>query len=199
MKVEAPQPEWHVWKMMWTPQQISFFIDESETPIWRYDRPVDDEDTDDNESFPYTEPEYFIVNLAVGGNGPSEPVNRSALESNEGVQLLVDYVRVYALPSDMMAQSSIFTNKADEAGGGRVEVLELPTMGEPLAARFSGASVVEDAGAQGMAALLVCGVLVLLSVIAGRRFGRHRKLAAGPLAETLLSVSEQGRSVPLSG
>ena len=39
---------------------------------------------------------YLIANLAVGGNGPSEPLDWSALDP-PGTNLSIDYVRVYAL------------------------------------------------------------------------------------------------------
>ena len=201
--LEAPHPGWHVWKMVWTPQQISFYIDENETPIWSYARPADGDGTDDAD-FPYTKPEYFIVNLAVGGNGPSEPVDMSALDREEGVQLLVDYVRVYALPSDMEVQTSIFTNDAHGTGGDGLEMLELPlapSAASPLVGlqtTSSSGALADGAGNQGMLALLVCGFLMLISVIVGQRFKRRRQVVVvEPLTESLLSVSEQGRGTPL--
>lgn len=98
--LEAPDPDWHVWKLLWTPDSISFYMDDDDDPIFTYERTVDiaSADTAGADQYPYTSPQYFILNLAVGGNGPSEPVDDVALTA--GVDLFVDYVRVYALSDD---------------------------------------------------------------------------------------------------
>ena len=54
------EPEWHIWKLLWTPTEVAFFFDDDETtPFWRYERKPDMPD----EAFPYTEPQYLIANL----------------------------------------------------------------------------------------------------------------------------------------
>lgn len=91
--LEEPEPHWHTWKMLWTPRRVAFYADDNETaPYWQYERPVGATGDD----FPYTKPMYLIANLAVGGNGPSEPLDWSALDP-PGTNLSIDYVRVYAL------------------------------------------------------------------------------------------------------
>ena len=110
------QPDWHVWKLLWTPETIAFFIDDDEEePIFSYERPASSSNgamaAADGDAFPYTLPQYFILNLAVGGNGPSEPVDMDALA--HGVHLSVDYVRVYGLSSP-----SLQTQVDEDASGG---------------------------------------------------------------------------------
>ena len=79
--------------MLWTPRRIAFYADGNESaPYWQYERPVGAT----SDEFPYTKPQYLIANLAVGGNGPSEPLDWSALDP-PGTNLSIDYVRVYAL------------------------------------------------------------------------------------------------------
>ena len=104
------QPAFHTWKLLWTPDAIAFYFDDDEeTPIWVYERPGNSRGTAlDTDTFPYTLPEYFILNLAVGGNGPAEEYDAAALA--RGVHLEVDYVRVYELSS-----ASLPTQVAEDA------------------------------------------------------------------------------------
>jgi len=78
----------HTYGMIWTPQEISFFIDdpqnifitytrayvESRSGIWAFDHPF-----------------FIILNLAVGGDWPGKPNNTTVFPA----QMVVDYVRVY--------------------------------------------------------------------------------------------------------
>ena len=82
--------EWHTWWVHWDESYIAFYFDDESEPIYRYDR----EPKGGKEQYPYTLPMYFIINLAVGGNGPSEPVDEAALRP-PGASFLIDYVRVY--------------------------------------------------------------------------------------------------------
>ena len=93
------QPGWHTWWARWTPDRISFFLDDDDQPLWSYDREADRTDSRAHEQYPYSRPFYFILNLAVGGNGPGEGPKPTDLEP-PGTALLVDYVRVYALDTD---------------------------------------------------------------------------------------------------
>ena len=92
------QPGWHTWWLRWTPDEVSFYFDEDAAPIWSYARAADANlaATSHTDQYPYIAPMYFIMNLAVGGNGPGEPPDENSLEA-PGTTLLIDYVRVYAL------------------------------------------------------------------------------------------------------
>ena len=92
------QPGWHTWWLRWTPDEVSFYFDEDAAPIWSYARAADASltATSQTDQYPYVAPMYFILNLAVGGNGPGEPPDEKSLEA-PGTTLLIDYVRVYAL------------------------------------------------------------------------------------------------------
>ena len=116
------QPAFHTWKLLWTPDAIAFFFDDDEeTPIWMYERPDSSRGTElDADAFPYTLPEYFILNLAVGGNGPAEEYDAAALA--RGVHLEVDYVRVYELSS-----TSLHTQVATEDSSRAAKVAEQST------------------------------------------------------------------------
>ena len=117
--LEEPEPAWHVWRLLWTPRRIAFFIDDGRTPIYSYS-PA--QRTAAN--FPYTRPQYLIANLAVGGNGPSQPVDFSALDP-PGTTLFLDYVRVYALPDG-------FDELADMSWPNDVERPTLSMPSQPL-------------------------------------------------------------------
>ena len=68
--------------------------------------------------------QYLIANLAVGGNGPSQPVDFSALDP-PGTTLFLDYVRVYALPDG-------FDELADMSWPNDVERPTLSMPSQPL-------------------------------------------------------------------
>ena len=111
--LEPPLSEWHVWKLLWTPDRVAFYADDDESaPYWWYDKP----DGATRDGYPYTSPQYLIANVAVGGNGPSQPLAAGAL-APPGTQLHIDYVRVYALADEEAEVVSL--GSADGGGGWR--------------------------------------------------------------------------------
>jgi hypothetical protein len=128
--LEQPRPGWHVWKLYWTPTRIAFYIDDDEqSPVWAYERPQASNDL----GFPYTQPQYLIANIAVGGNGPAEPVDEAALASG-GTSMHIDYVRVYELSAgEAVLATSVLSSRA--IGGSSVHVAHVVTwIVVPLAA-----------------------------------------------------------------
>lgn len=82
--------QFHVYRIDWTEESITWFVDDKE--YFTLDI------SEDNGYFPNTqvfhEPYYLLLNLAVGGTWPGDPVDSSFPST-----MYVDYVRVYDQPS----------------------------------------------------------------------------------------------------
>lgn len=74
----------HVYKMNWTKEAITFFIDNKE--VYQY-APKDKND----KTWPYNKPFYLILNMAIGGNFGGPEVDESIFPKD----FQIDYIRVY--------------------------------------------------------------------------------------------------------
>ena len=173
--LEEP-PAWHEWTLVWTPSKVAFHFDGDPTPLWQYERAPGATDA----GFPYTRPQYLVANLAVGGNGPSEPIDEAALLS-PGTRLEIDYVRVYALAA------------GDAATHGTLAAVAPPKPADGH--RFDGPAVV-------LAILFVAPAILALIARAARRLspgacgGGARTRRRTALAEQLLPPAELEATVP---
>jgi beta-glucanase (GH16 family) len=84
----AKDPDWHkkfhIWRMDWTKESIKLYLDDEllNTTLLR--------ETINPDGFnPFTQPQYLLLNLAIGGNGGNPE------ESKFPIKYEVDYVRVY--------------------------------------------------------------------------------------------------------
>lgn len=80
--------DFHVFAVDWTPESITWSLD---------DRPyftVDQGDLPARARWVFDHPFYIILNVAVGGDWPGDPDATTQFPQ----EMLVDYVRVYALP-----------------------------------------------------------------------------------------------------
>lgn len=89
MKTPFPDIEsgFHIYAAEWSPEKIEFYVDE--TLVYTYapsDKTV--------ETWPFDQPFFFIVNVAVGGNFGGPEVDDSIFPQ----EYLVDYIRVYEQP-----------------------------------------------------------------------------------------------------
>ncbi len=83
------EDEFNIYGMWWTEDEISFYVNDKENPFYTYSP---DNKTDDN--WPFYNPCFFILNLAVGGDwGGAEGVDDTIFPQS----LEIDYVRVYKL------------------------------------------------------------------------------------------------------
>lgn len=74
----------HVYAIEWTKDKIEFFVDNKSVYIFKPE--IKNEDT-----WPFNQPFFFIINTAVGGNFGGHDVDNSIFPQ----QFVVDYVRVY--------------------------------------------------------------------------------------------------------
>lgn len=75
---------YHLFQMWWTPDTISFYVDdhlfETHNKSEWGDNP-----------YPFNDPQFILLNVAVGGGWPGNPDNTTVFPQ----KMLVDYVRVY--------------------------------------------------------------------------------------------------------
>lgn len=74
--------EFHIFSMIWTPNGIKWFVDGKQ--YFELLRSTVDK-------FPFDLPQFFIINMAVGGNWPGPPDETTVFPQ----QLIVDYIRMY--------------------------------------------------------------------------------------------------------
>lgn len=75
---------WHVYSIEWSPGKIEWFVDD--TPYHTLLRSESEADP-----WPFDDPFFFLINLAVGGNWPGYPDETTVFPQ----RLYVDYVRVF--------------------------------------------------------------------------------------------------------
>jgi beta-glucanase (GH16 family) len=77
---------YHKYGIEWTPTKIDFFIDDIKTYTFSKETGAD------VNKFPFTEPQYLLLNIAVGGAwGGQKGIDDSIFP----IKMYVDYVRVY--------------------------------------------------------------------------------------------------------
>jgi beta-glucanase (GH16 family) len=74
--------DFHVYSMNWSPQQITFLIDDQ--PFYTYNPVIKDVNT-----YPFYEDQYFLLNIAMGGVAGA--IDPNFAQSS----MVIDYVRVY--------------------------------------------------------------------------------------------------------
>ena len=81
--VSAETTEFHIYSVIWSESQISFLVDGERFYTYK-------PDVVDSNTWPYTAPQFLILNVAMGGNlgGNIDP------EFTESV-MEIDYVRIY--------------------------------------------------------------------------------------------------------
>lgn len=85
-KFEAIEEGYHVYAAEWSPEQIEFFVDDQSVFVFS---PEDKTKA----VWPFDQPFYFIINLAIGGNFGGPEVDDSIFPQ----EYAIDYVRVYEL------------------------------------------------------------------------------------------------------
>jgi len=76
----------HTYAIEWDAMHISFFVDQQ-----LYETHTPNDATSHGGSWPFDQPFFIILNLAVGGNWPGDPDNTTVFPA----EMKVDWVRVY--------------------------------------------------------------------------------------------------------
>jgi len=88
VKLPTAEEKFHVYGVEWTETKIKFYTDHPANVKLTYDRPEKYDDDD----WPFHKPQYFLLNMAVGGGwGGEKGVDDSIFPAT----MEVDFVRVY--------------------------------------------------------------------------------------------------------
>lgn len=98
--------DFHIFAIEWTTNQIKWFMDDQHyftaTPA----------SLPGGSTWPFSQPQFILLNLAVGGNWPGYPSNYTVFPQ----QMLVDYVRVYSFSNAPPTNSGVLLNGNFENG-----------------------------------------------------------------------------------
>jgi len=72
----------HIFSLIWAPNHFQWLIDNQPYLIFNRSQVS---------GFPFDLPQFFIFNVAVGGNWPKPPDGTTVFPQN----MIVDYIRVY--------------------------------------------------------------------------------------------------------
>ena len=76
--------EFHVFSIIWEKDSIKWLLNDKE--FYRFTKSMAE-----NAPYPFNQPEFFLFNVAVGGNWPGSPDQTTAFPQ----QMIVDYIRVF--------------------------------------------------------------------------------------------------------
>ena len=82
--IENIEDDFHTYAIDWTKDKIEFFVDN--TSVYVFEPEVKNDNT-----WPYNQPFYFVINLAIGGNFGGPDVNDAIFPQ----KFIVDYIKVY--------------------------------------------------------------------------------------------------------
>lgn len=85
--LETAEEEFHIYGLIWTEKEMVFYTDSPENVTHKYSPP-----TKTDENWPFYKPQFFILNVAVGGNwGGVQGIDNTIFPQT----MEVDYVRVF--------------------------------------------------------------------------------------------------------
>lgn len=83
-KMENIENGFHIYAMDWSPEKIDFFVDNKLLYSFAPKEKIE-------ETWPYDQPFYLIINSAIGGNFGGHDIDDSVLPQ----EFIIDYIRVY--------------------------------------------------------------------------------------------------------
>jgi beta-glucanase (GH16 family) len=85
--LDTAEETYHVYGLLWTEKEMIFYTDSPENVTYTYGP-----GTKNNENWPFDKPQFFILNIAVGGNwGGAQGIDNTIFPQT----MEIDYVRVY--------------------------------------------------------------------------------------------------------
>jgi beta-glucanase (GH16 family) len=99
--------DYHIYAVEWTTNRIKWFVDGLQYFS------VNPASLPAGASWVYTQPQFVLLNVAVGGNWPGNPDGTTTFPQ----RMLVDYVRVYAPTNLPACGTNLLSNPGFEAGG----------------------------------------------------------------------------------
>ena len=99
--------DFHVYAVEWTTNRIKWFVDGSQFFS------VNPASLPGGATWVFTQPQFLLLNLAVGGNWPGNPDGTTTFPQ----RMVVDYVRVYAPTNLPVCGVNLLNNPGFESGG----------------------------------------------------------------------------------
>jgi beta-glucanase (GH16 family) len=93
MKLTDAYNDYHLYSLVWTPEQLVFFVDSIETYAYR-------PSTQTADNWPFTKDQYILLNVAVLS---------SVAQNFDTARMQVDYVRVYQKGSQTAASNELLS------------------------------------------------------------------------------------------
>ncbi|HEV2382202.1 MAG TPA: family 16 glycosylhydrolase [Terriglobia bacterium] len=94
---------WHIYGMIWQPGSVQYYVDKPANSYAKYTPASLASLPGATWPFDSGNAQFFILDLAVGGSWPGSPDSTTPFPS----EILVDYVRVYALGAPVAAYSGV--------------------------------------------------------------------------------------------
>lgn len=87
LTLQSAEEEYHIYGLMWTEKEMIFYVDDINNVTFRYAPTYKTA-----ENWPFDKPQFFILNVAVGGNwGGAQGIDNSIFPQS----MHIDYVHVY--------------------------------------------------------------------------------------------------------
>lgn len=85
--LETAEEEFHIYGLIWTEKEMVFYVDSPDNVTYKYSPSNKTE-----ENWPFNEPQFFILNVAVGGNwGGAQGIDNTIFPQS----MEIDYIKVY--------------------------------------------------------------------------------------------------------
>lgn len=97
--------DFHIYAVEWTTNQIKFYVDN-----YQYFS-VNPASLPGGDTWVYTQPQFVLLNLAVGGGWPGNPDGTTIFPQ----QMIVDYVRIYAPTNLPESKTNLLSNSGFES------------------------------------------------------------------------------------
>ena len=98
--------DYHLYKLVWTSQSISFYLDNVQFYTYNISNPA----TNSLEEF--HQPHFMLLNMAVGGSYTGL-LNPNDVTATMPAQMLIDYVRLYQQPGDELYLASNYSTNGN--------------------------------------------------------------------------------------
>ena len=97
--------DFHIYAVEWTTNEVKFSVDGNQYFS------VNSASLPSGTTWVYTQPQFILLNLAVGGNWPGNPDSTTTFPQ----QMIVDYVRVYAPTNLTASKTNLLLNSGFES------------------------------------------------------------------------------------
>lgn len=122
LAVDAHWPEkYHVWRMDWTNESIKLYVDNEPYNMTSLSQTINADGSN-----PFLQPQYFMLNLALGSGGGDPSTSLFPLEFE------VDYVRVYQTTPTALTENSFRQSEYTYSIKNKILSLDVEDISQPI-------------------------------------------------------------------